>query len=70
MLVCGCPEFNMHALESVTVYDEYDQTDTTIRYSNKPQLLQSNSLSHDLASQKKHTSGQGQHSYTKCSHAG
>ena len=39
MLVCGCPEFNMHALESVTVYDEYDQTDTTIRYSNKPQLL-------------------------------
>ena len=51
MLVCGCPEFNMHALESVTVYDEYDQTDTTIRYSNKPQLLQSYSLSHDLASQ-------------------
>lgn len=39
MLVCGCPEFNMQALESVTVYDEYDQTDTTIRYSNKPQLL-------------------------------
>ena len=39
MLVCGCPELNMHALESVTVYDEYDQTDTTIRYSNKPQLL-------------------------------
>jgi len=44
MLVCGCPEFNMHALESVTVYDEYDQADTTIRYNNKPQRLQGHYL--------------------------
>lgn len=32
MLVCGCPEFDMRALESVTVYEEYNKTDTTIRY--------------------------------------
>jgi len=32
LLVCGCPEFDMRALESVTVYDEYNKTDTTIRY--------------------------------------
>lgn len=35
MLVCGCPEFDMHALENVTVYDKYDKTDTTIRYYTK-----------------------------------
>ena len=39
MLVCGCPEFDMHALENVTVYDKYDKTDTTIRYYTK-QIIQ------------------------------
>lgn len=30
-LVCGCPEFDMKALEEVASYDGYKDSDTTIR---------------------------------------
>ncbi|MGH0119705.1 UNVERIFIED_CONTAM: hypothetical protein FKN15_058658 [Acipenser sinensis] len=32
ILVCGCPELDMHALQKVTQYEGYTKTDPTIRY--------------------------------------
>lgn len=31
-LICGSPEFDIKALETVTIYDGYEKSDTTIRY--------------------------------------